>query len=256
MIGRGLNLGISTTWRARRVWIVPAGLALLWALCRFRNPWDLLLYATFDSEINLILIPLYLFLMLRDLRHPFEMLVVVRLGRTRSWWVSRVLAAGTSAVFLALSLLVMAVGVSLATHGWSWHWGPWSRLKFGPLLLNLGWRVAWRTSLEELGLLALGLWAMGVLLDVLALWWRSPWLAWIVVVGLSFVSFALESTPVVWAVPGVQFSWVLHWGGAGYSFVSPMWTIAYGLALLLAATGTGAALCQRRPWAGGHGGTL
>ena len=192
------------------------------------------------------------------LRHPFGVLVLTRLGRTRTWWAAQVLSAGISAVFLAMGLIVLVVVVPLVTHGWSWHWGPWSRLKLGPLLLKPGWHVAWRIGLEEVDLLTLGLWAMGVLQGCIG--------------------------PLV-AVPpgrlgrsgGPQFGVVCP--GIDTGVVGPAWrsifpglalgrnrlyvcladvdkTVAYAFALLLGATGGGFGLVRQRPWAMVHGGTV
>ena len=92
---------------------------------------------------------------------------------------------------------------------------------------------------------------------VIALWWRSPWVAWIVVVSLGFGTEALEGTamrPLLWGIPGVQYSLALHW--AGQHVVPPYWSTVYALALLAVAVGVGMVIADTAPWGSSHGGTL
>lgn len=258
MMGRGIRVSLTGVWSGRRVVGLPIGLALIWALSRLTNPWDLLLYTTLDSEIALILIPMFLFLLHRDLQHPAEALAAIRLGKARTWWATHVASAGISALIMAAMIGVFVVIVPLATHGWSWHWGPNAHLRMNSAILSSpGWRIPWRWGIEALGLLTLGLWSMGVLMYALALWWRAPWVAWIVVVSLGFGSEALEGTamrPLLWGIPGVQYSLALHW--AGQHVVPPYWSIVYALALLAVAVGVGLVITDAAPWDSTHGGTL
>lgn len=258
MIGRGVRNAVTGVWRGRRIVALPIGLALIWALSRLTNPWDLLLYTTLDSEIALILIPLFLFLLHRDLLHPSEALAAVRLEKARTWWVTHVASVGISALLMAVGIGVFVVIVSLATNGWSWQWGANAHLRMGSAVLSsAGWQIPWQWGIEALGLLALGLWSMGVLMYVLGLWWRAPWVAWIVVVSLGFGSEALEGTslrPLLWGLPGVQYSLALHW--AGQHVVHPYWSAIYAVALLAATLGAGLAIVDTSPWDSTHGGTL
>lgn len=259
MIGRGILVSLAGNWRGPRVLVVPIGLALIWTLGRFTNPWDLLAYATADGELVLIVLPLYLFLLYRNLRHPGEALAVVRMGQARTWWVSHVGAAGLTAALVAVGVAMLVIVVPVASHAWSWQWGPENRLNFGvAALATPALRIPWQWGLKALGLMTVGLWSSGVLMYVLALWWRSPWLAWIVVVMLSFLTRIVEGTHVqflLWTLPGVQFSLSLHWMNPQHP-VPPLWSFAYGIALLVALIGVGMASVATSPWDFEHGGAL
>ncbi|MHB1505328.1 MAG: hypothetical protein ACYCVA_01415 [Sulfobacillus sp.] len=258
MMGRGLWISLAVTWGGRRALALPAGLALLWLFSGFTNPWDLLLFSVKAHEIVLILIPLYLVILSRDLRSPWEALVAIRLGRARTWWGGHVGAAAVSAILVAVGLAILVIAVPVVAHGWTWQWGPYARGSETPAIMaSPAWRVPWRWGLEALGLLTLGLWAMGVLMHGLGLWWRSPWAAWIVVVLLSFVADAVKLTAlqtVLWWLPGPQFSLSQHWLSQG--IVAPGWSVAYAIALLTAVVGTGLAMAEASPWDASHGGTV
>lgn len=259
MIRRGIRVTLAGIWRAPRVLVVPLGLALIWTMGRYTNPWDLLAYATADAELVFIVFPLYLLLLYRNLQHPGEALVAVRLGQARTWWLSHVGAAGVTAVVMTTGTAALVVVVPIVSHTWSWHWGPDARLRFGVAqLATPTWRIPWRWGLEALGLMTVGLWSSGVLMYVLALWWRSSWVAWIVVVMLSFFTEIVEATQAqffLWILPGVQFSLALHWMNPQHS-EPPAWSFAYGLALLVAMVGVGIVRVANSPWNTHHGGTL
>lgn len=259
MMGRGMRVALAGHWWPPRVLLVPIGLALIWTLGRYTNPWDLLSYATLDGELVLIVFPLYLFLLYRNLRHPGEALAAIRMRQTRTWWLSHVGAAGVTAVLMAISVAALVVVVSLVSHTWSWHWGSHARLSFGKTeLATIAWRVPWRWGLEALGLMAVGLWSSGVLMYVLALWWRSPWGAWVVVMLIIFLTRTLEGTHaqfLLWLLPGVQFSMALHWMNPQHP-VSPSWSVLYGFALLAAMMGIGLAMVTEPPWDAHHGGSV
>lgn len=259
MMGRGMRVALAGHWRPPRVFLVPIGLALIWTLGRYTNPWDLLAYATADGELVLIVFPLYLFLLYRNLRHPGEALVAVHLGQARTWWLSHVGAAAVTAVLMAVGVAALAVVVPLISHTWSWHWGSYIHRGFGrTILATPTWRIPWRWGLEALGLMAVGLWSSGVLMYVLALWWRSPLVAWIVVVLVGFLTRVIEVTHahfLLWILPGVQFSLILHWMNPQQP-MSPSWSFLYGLALLVALTGVGLAMVAEPPWDAHHGGSV
>lgn len=259
MIGRSIRIALAAHWRGPRVLLVAIGLALIWTLGRFTNPWDLLAYATADDELVLIVFPLYLFLLYRNLRHPGEALLAVRMGQARTWWGSHVAAAGLTAVLVTVGVTALVIVVAVTAHAWSWHWGPNVHVSMGTAVLTTPtWRIPWRWGLEALGLMTAGLWSTGVLMYVLALWWRSPWLAWIVVVLLSYLTRIAEATSaqfLLWVLPGVQFSLALHWMTPQRP-VAPAWSFGYGVALLVAMTGVGVAIVEASPWDAHHGGAL
>lgn len=259
MIGRGIQVALAGHWRAPRVFVVPLGLALIGTMGRYTNPWDLLAYATADAELVLIVFPLYLFLLYRNLQHPGEALVALHLGQARRWWLSHVGAAAVTALLMAVGVAALIVVVPLVSHTWSWHWGSYIRQGFkGATLSTPAWRMPWRWGLEALGLMTVGLWSSGMLMYVLGLWWRSPLVAWLVVVMLSFFAETVEATHaqfLLWILPGVQFSMILHWINPQHP-VALVWSLLYGLALLIALMGIGLAMVAKSPWDAHHGGTV
>ncbi|MCL8209305.1 MAG: hypothetical protein K6V97_14735 [Actinomycetia bacterium] len=260
MIGRSLRASLAVTWGGGRPLILATGIALLGIFEGARNPWDILLASTHYKQVDLLVVPLYLLLLTRDLRHPWEALVRLRLRDARRWWAGHVGAAGLTAGLVVVGIAVLAVIVPLIRHQWTWRWGTMARATLGPAILaSPTWRVPWLAGLEELGLLALGLWAIGVLSQVLTLWWRSPWYAWIVLVLLGWGSVAAFGTglqTLVWWVPaGSQFCLEYHWTPAG-PVVAPGWSVLYGSLLLAAATAAGGAIARSSPDDARHGGTL
>jgi hypothetical protein len=261
MMWRAFRSSASVMGGGWRGLALPSGLGLLGLFSRSTgstNPWDILLFARRDHEVAIIVIPLYLFLVAQDLRHPWEALVVVRVGRARIWWAGHVAAAGLAAVVVTGGLGVLAVLVAQGAHTWSWQWGTYGHAVAGGgnLLTTAGWRVPWRWALAALGLLALGLWAMGVLLQMCALWWRHPFLAWAGVVALTFLAVGLEGTAlqrlILW-LPGPQFCLPEHYSSAlGYFPAS--WSVLYGVVLFAGMTGVGVTIAESAPWDGTHGG--
>ncbi len=239
--------------------LVAIGMVLIWTMGRYTNPWDLLAYATDDHELLLIVFPLYLLLLYHNVRHPIEALLTVRMGQARTWWMTQVVAAGVTAVLVALSVTTLVIIVPLVTHAWSWHWGPNMHFRMGSAILATPtWRIPWRWGLESLSLMAAGIWSLGILMYVLALWWRSPWLAWIVVILLNYLTLVIKATPaqfLVWIMPGIQFSLALHWMNPQHP-IAPALSFGYALALLVAMTGVGVVIVEASPWDASHGGVL
>lgn len=257
MIWRGLWLVLRVTWSGWRALALAVGTGLLWVFCRFTNPWDLLLFSVLDHEIVIIIVPMYLLILNRDLRHPWEALVATHLGQARTWWAVHVGLAGVTAVMVSVSVVVLVVVVPLAAGGWTWHWGPFAVSEESASLLHTpAWRLPWLWSLESLGLLTLSLWALGVLEHVLALWWRGPWPAFVSLVLLSFCSLGVEGTALqglVWWLPGSQFSLAAH--GASTAFVPAGWSVVYAVALLATAAGVGLVMVRSSPWDTTSGGS-
>ena len=258
MTYRALRFILTTIGRGWQRWLLPLGLVLLWGVSRFPNPWDELLYATAGSELTLVIIPLYLLLVHRDLRHPAESLVALRAGHAGRWWMAHVMADGLVAVVVALGVALMSVVSALASGSWTWQWGPVARQKMGSAVLSTPlWHVPWEWGLADLGLLALGVWAMGVLMHTVGLWWRSPWAAWVAVAFVSFFSKVLRGTAAQvasWGMPGLQFSLAEHW--VATPTLAPGWSVGYGVVLLAVAALAGLALADGAPWDGTHGGTV
>lgn len=197
----------------------------------------------------------YLIIVNVDLLDPSQTLTLVRLGSVRIWWWTHVATDGAVAVLLAADPAVLSVAVALAAHRWSWHWGTFGLNSATPAVLALApWTVAWRWSLEALGYLVLGLWAMGVVRDVLAIWWRGPWLAWLTAVALGLASFALNLTfahVAIWWLPGSQFSFTEHWTSQGSTALG--WTLGYTALLLGTAAVAGLVLAEQSRWHAPHG---
>jgi hypothetical protein len=260
MIWRSLRASLAVTLGGRRPLILAAGIALLGLFEGVSNPWDILLASTHHKQVDLLVVPLYLLLLTRDLRHPWEALVGLRLRDARRWWMGHVGAAGITAVLVVVGIGILAVVVPLAGDHWTWQWGAWSLDTLGPATMaSPTWRIPWLAGLEELGLLALGLWSIGILSHVLALWWRSPWYAWSLLVLLSWGSVAALGTglqTLVWWLPsGSQFCLEYHWTPDG-TIVAPGWSILYGSLLLAVASASGCHIARSSPWDALHGGTL
>lgn len=255
MIGRGVVVSLHGTWGGRRPLILVAMLAIMWRLMPYRNPWDMLASGTSGTAVALLMIPCYLFLLNRDLRHPWESLVGTRLGSGGRWWIAQILAAGCTAAILTGAMMVLFLVVSLVTQHWSWHWGH-----FGPFLVGQHVMATWRPwwwSLNALGLMTLGLWATGGLWTVLAVWWRSGWTAWFVVLALSLAPLEIMYSTArfgMWLLPGPQFAWVEH--GAFAHSPPPAWSVGYAVILLVATTILGWRLMWTSPWDARHGGPM
>lgn len=238
---------------------VGGGRGLVWVFCRFTNPWDLVFYSTLMNEVVLVVVPLYLLLVHRDLRQPWEALVATRMGDARTWWTVHVGVAGITAILVSFGMAVLVVVVPLAAGGWTWRWGAFALGHEGAALLQTpAWKVPWRWSLEALGLLSLGLWAMGVLAQVLGLLWRSPWMALVVLVLTSFVSRVVATTAarfLLWWLPGPQFSLTEHWASTT-AVVPPGWSVVYAIALLTTAAAVGLVTVASPPWDTTSGGTI
>ena len=259
MTGRAIYVATRIAWSGRRAVVLPLGLVLILVLNpSLQNPWDVLMYATQDHQLVEIVLPLYLWIVTRDLRQPWEALVGIRQGQAEAWWAAHVGAAGVSAILVAVGLAGLAVVVPLVTHGWSWQWGPWVRDNVSRAqMASPVWQVPWRWGIATLGLLTLGLWATGTLTQLLTMWWGSPWLAWGAVVLLCLVPLALEDSAaryILWWVPGIQFSLSLHYASA--PIVPAMWSVGYAVSLLAGIVGVGMILVQSSPWDMVSGGTI
>lgn len=259
MMGRGIRIAVAPHWRGLRVLLVVIAMVLIWTLGRYTNPWDLLAYATNDHTLLLIVLPLYLLLLYRNVHHPMEALLTTRMGQARTWWMTQVVAAGVTAWLVALTVAALGIVVPLVTHHWSWQWGPNMHLRMGSAILATAvWRIPWHWAMESLSLMAVGFWSLGVFMYVLTLWWRSPWLAWIGVILLNYLTLVIKATPaqfLVWILPGIQFSLALHWMNPQHP-IAPAWSFSYALALLVAMTGAGVVLVEASPWDASHGGVL
>jgi len=221
------------------------------------NPWDIMVFSMKDHTIAIILIPMYLLIINGELRSEWEAMIALRSGQARTWWLGHVAADAVSAVLVACGVIVLAVVVSVATHNWTWSWGPYSRADFGARLLSsVSHKEAWFWCLRAVGLLTLGLWSIGVLMHVFVLWWRSPWLAWVSGIASGVMGVTFEALPfrfLIWWLPGVQFSLDAHrLPGA----VTPLWSLSYAVALVAVATAAGLFLADSSPWDALHGGTI
>lgn len=256
MTGRAFLISLRRLGAGWRPLMLMGVLALMGWIMPSRNPWNMIANGTSNSGVAELLIPGYLFLLVRDLRHPWEALVGIRLGSHRIWWVGQILAAGAVAVVLVAAMVAMFCALAVARHNWVWHWNA------GSVQLVGGHVVAasppWSWSLDALCLVMAGLWATGALWTLGALWWRSGWIAWVVVVGLSLLPLAFILTRanfMVWLLPGPQFAWTQH-GSAFPHSPSPLWTFGYAAVLLGATTLAGGWLLRQSPWDARHGGPM
>lgn len=256
VLWRTVWVQVWVTWGRWRSLALPVGLTLIWVFSRFSNPWDLLVFGVRSHELGLIIFPMYLFILSRDLRHPWEALVGTRVERGRLWWMAHVVSAGVSAVVVSVGLAALVVTVPLVGHAWSWQWGAYASAVAGPNgLASSAWGVPWRWGMEALGLLTLGLWAEGVLMHALSIWWRSPWVSWIALMLLVFLAIGIEGSAAqgaIWWLPGIQFSLVEHWGTDSRS----SWSVVYGAALLSVTTLAGVVLADGLPWDVASGGVI
>jgi hypothetical protein len=246
MIRDGARITFQVTWyRWRALWL-PIGLGIIVALNEITNPWDFLLAATAMKMVALVLVPLYLFIDSRDLNHPWEPLVGGRLGNTVAWWWSDVWSSGASAVITSAGAAAVALIIAFATDGWSWHWGAYTKAQ---QLQGIGTMIPWHWGLEALALLTLGLWAMGVLVHVLTLWWHSTWLpiVFLLVLNILPITFASSAARVIiWWIPGPQFSLGAHFSSIG-TFPA-LWSFGYAVLLLAGMAGIGAIFVSNYPW--------
>lgn len=247
MIQVGGLLSLRVTWKRWRALLLPLGLGLLVALNRLTNPWDFLLAADSMKMVALIIVPLYLLIGSRDPIHAWEPLVSIRLGNTVTWWWSDVLSCGVSAILVSVGLGVVTILVPFATNGWSWHWGTYTQAQ---QLVGIGTIIPWHWAIDALGLLALGLWASGVFVHVLTLWWRSAWLplVFLLLLELLPIIFASSSATrvIIWWIPGPQFSLGAHFSSLGT--FPPLWSFGYALLMLSATVGVGALVVGNYPW--------
>jgi len=256
VIARAIAVSVQGCLGGRRAWWLVVGLVALWLFsAHLYNPWDGLLSATEQNPVVFIAIPLYLLVTNVDLLRPWEAMVVVRLGTANLWWWAHVFALGLVAVVMSLGLAVLSGVVAVVSGHWSWEWGAFGRHSAYPAVLaQAPWTIPWHWSLDALTYLALGLWAVGVLRHVLALWWRGPWIPWLMTVALGFASKALSNTlaqGAVWWLPGSQFSFYYHWTPTGSRTLG--WTLLYATCLILVATTMGLVFAQRPRWQSLHG---
>lgn len=256
MMARGVRVHLHRIWGGWRPLLLGALLAFQWGTASFWNPWDMIAAGTLRNQITLLIIPAYLLLLVRDLRHPWEALVGVRAGSGEAWWGAQVLAAGATAVVLTVAMVVLFFSLALASHHWAWWWSRSAlALEFLVNAHVIATWAPWWWCLDALALLALGLWAVGGVWMVLALWWRSGWAAWLVVMMLCLIpSELMGPTPggfVVWLLPGAQFSMIQHWVFPGSP--SPTWSIGYAVVLLAGTTLLGRRLVRTPPWDARHG---
>lgn len=246
MMRRGVYLMFLLTWFRGRLMLLGLGLGFTWLLNPRANPWDFLLAATAMKMLALIFVPMFLFIVGRNLKGSWETLVGSRMGHAVSWWWADVWSLGLSAVMVSLSLGLLTVLVALFTRGWSWHWGGYAQSQH---LQGISRTIPWLWGLEDLGLMTLGFWAMGVLYHVLSLWWRTPWIAWVaVVVGnmLPLVFAGTAARHIIWWIPGPQFSLGAHFSVIGV--MPPLWSLGYALTLLAGMSATGMFLATAYPW--------
>jgi hypothetical protein len=234
------------TWGGRRIlW----GVAFLGALSFFApswNPWDLVASTTSLRPVALVIIPGYLWWVSNDLSHAWEGMAVLRIGSRRRWWIADLVSLGVAALVLTVGLTGAAVVAALVHGGWSWDWGPFVQSQHLPALRAYP-PATW--ALEAVVLLSMGLWAMGAVLHVLALWWRSLWLPWVALMlpDLLAVTFPGTSAPVLtWGLPGPQFGLLVHFSLFGT--VNPGWSIGYAVGLLGVAVWVGLRMTERYAW--------
>ena len=241
---------MGTVWR----WLLFAGLLVViaWGMPS-RTGWNMIANSTSNGSVTELLIPGYLLLLVRDLRHPWEALVGTRLGSARRWWDVQVLVAGAAAVMLVVAMVIVFCVLSLLHHPWSWHWNTNSTQLVGGHVVAT-WSP-WVWSVDALGLMTAGFWATGALWTVCALWWRSPWLAWLIIVALNLVPLSFVFTPLaflVWVLPGPQFAWIQHGTAFPHSPAST-WSLGYAAVLLGLTTLGGGRLVRLAPWDARHG---
>lgn len=227
------------------------GLIALWLFAfHLSNPWDIVSSTTSQNAVVFLAFPLYLLILNADLLDPWQSLNVVRLGSTRLWWWTHVPTAWATATLFGVGVAVLAVVVPVVSHRWSWGWGTYGLNSEVPTVLaRPPWNVPWHWSLEALGYFVLGLWAVGVMRHVLTLWWRGPWLAWLLMVAMGLASLAVSHTfaqGAVWWLPGTQFSFYYHW--TAYGSYSLRWTLAYATFLLGLSAAVGLGLAQDARW--------
>jgi hypothetical protein len=245
---RGTGKGRIALWLGTLVGytVISASTDLTGALGHLpSNAWDIVFLVLSYHPTTLLWIPFYLFLTSRNLSNEWESLVVTRFPHRLTWWAADIEALGVAA--FALTLLTSAIGIMAGplVGRLSWQWSglarsPWAILHAIPHLSPL---VA---TLYSVGLLTLGLWALGILNHALSLWWQSEWLAALTVVVAELLpSVFLGNGRMTRWFPGSQFVFATHitdasghtWAIA-YSTVG--WTLAYSLALIIAGTGFGA----------------
>lgn len=232
---------LQCTWYGWRVAVFVAAWLLLLGMNATPNPWDLLDTVTAMKMLALIVVPVYLFIVAAPVSGMWQQLTYVRVRE--AWWWAQVIAAGVSAVAAVAALAILVVGWALIAHGWSWHWGVVSARQHLPALRQVP-PEQWAG--EALGLLTVGLWSLGVLLDVLVLWWQTLWVAWMSLVLVVLVPVTLAGTAqqvLLWWLPGAQFSLLAHFSASGE--ISPWGSVAYAGALLTGAGLSGAALATK-----------
>lgn len=239
----------------RVLWLV-GGLIALWLFAfRLHNAWDIMESATTSNAVVFVVIPLYVTILNIDILHPWQSLTAIRMASVARWWSVQIATAGAMALLLGVGLALLSVSVAMGSHRWTWQWGTYGRNSEPPArLASPPWVVPWHWSLEALLYLVLGLWAIGVLRHVLALWWRAPWLAWLAMVALAFMSQALTHTAgqaLVWWLPGAQFSYWYHWGTTQPYALA--WTLVYSIIVIGVAAGVGLLIAQRSRWDAAHG---
>ena len=250
----GVGVAVRAMWRPWHGLVVITALVLLGVDAGFRNPWTLVVSNTSAGSFCGLLAPLYLFILKRDLFHPWEGLVGHRLGDTRTWWAVQTAAAGLYALGVTATVIALSGVGPLVTGGWSWQWGGLAAYEVGRHVVST-WRPWW-WALDAFGLMAIGLWGMGALLQVLSRWWRSAWIAWVALVVLNLLPLDLMYSvhDWLWWLPGPQFSLLEHWTFA--NAFPPSWSVLYGGVLLLGSTIWGFVTVTTTRWDTVHGGAL
>ena len=259
MIVRAVRVNLRVALGGHRALWLVMGLVVLWLFAfHLYNPWDILLNATDQNSYVFVVIPVYLLILNVDLLQPWHRLTALRMRSSRTWWWAHVLTAGAIAVLMAIGLVGLTVLVGTVSHQWSWQWGTFGQHSEPPAVLaNPPWNVPWHWGLLALGYFTLGLWAVGVMRHMVALWWRAPWLTWLALMTLALTSRALNGTAAhaaIWFLPGAQFSYWFHWTGSRAHALR--WSLGYGTVLWGLATLAGGLLAGRARWVGRHGDSL
>ena len=241
---------LRTVWFNRKALILPAGIVLILVLgpTGAINAWDLVLSASQFKMVSLILVPLYLFMVSRHFESAWEALIITRVQSRPVWWWADVAALGATALMVVLGLGIVSALGSMLGHSWSWQWSPYAHKWYVASILA---SVPWQWCVESLGLLATGLWAMGIMTHVLTLWWRSEWLALVAMIAVTVfpVTFMEISAPaLVWWFPGPQFSLSVHFSGG----IPALWSFGYAVVLLGAFSWIGMIMACQHPWGNLH----
>lgn len=220
----------------------------------FGNMWDVLFRTVSPRPFVLLWAPLFILLILRNFWSPCEVPVLTRVRRRDQWWLGAIVGEGVQALVYVTGIMVVTLVFAAIAFGVSWHWSSLDYYRApasSSLMLVIAMPPVSGTepalvALASWALLVLGLWCIGALSSMLALWWKIPWLGMGTTL-LMMISSVLPTQILFYILPGSQFVIGRYVNSAG-QIVGVFWPVLYGSLVLMASVIVGLKLADNITW--------